>query len=535
MTSISMLTGLVAALVVINTIDAVPQDRPTFRTGTRLVEISVIVTDKDRNPVPGLRASDFEVVDNGTRQTIELFSVEGASAPKPVEATPPPPPNPREFSNKVPMDGGVTVILFDRLNTRETDQMYARGHVAKFLEGIKPEDRIGLYVLNSDGFRVLHDFTNDAGSLVRAMSRVRGMTSIEVDATLGGEAAALESELALLFGLEGTVPGGLRQMREHFLGVVAIRTVDALESIARHLAGVRGRKNLIWVSAGFPLDAFDYRGRTRTTEISRATRALNDANVAIYTVDARGLIGAFTSPASARIQSFAKLSSVTTDQDILQSVAEQTGARSFLNTNDINSAVRRAVDDSRLTYVLGYYPSNDRSDGRFHQVRVKVNRPGLDVRHREGYYAVPTQKQAHAQRSGALLTAVQSPLDASGLAFTVRIDPTGTKPSEARLTLRLNPGSIALDQRGDVWTGAVDVIVAQVRADGTAVRSFDSTIDVGVSSDRLPQITRDGFNIVSTVSVLPDAERLRIVIRDVRTGNIGAVGIPAKHVRTIVP
>lgn len=325
-------------------------------------------------------------------------------------------------------------------------------------------------------------------------------------------------------------------MREHFLGVVAIRTIDALESIARHLAGVRGRKNLIWVSAGFPLDAFDYRGRTRTTEISRATRALNDANVAIYTVDARGLIGAFSSPASAPIQSFAKLSSVTTDQeDILRSVAEQTGARSFLNTNDINGAVRRAVDDSRLTYVLGYYPSNDRSDGRFHQVRVKVNRPGLEVRHREGYYAVPTQKQAHAQRSGALLTAVQSPLDASGLAFTVRIDPTGTKPSEARLTLRLNPGSIALDQRGDAWTGAVDVIVAQVRADGTAVRSFDSTIDVGVSSDRLPQITRDGFSIVSTVSVLPDAEQLRIVIRDVRTGNIGAVGIPAKQVRTIVP
>jgi VWFA-related protein len=535
MTPTSLCTTLVTALVVCSAIDAVEQERPTFRTGTRLVEISVIVTDRDRNPVPGLRAADFVVIDNGQRQTIELFSVEGAGAPKSVEVTSQAAPHPREFSNRVPIDGGVTVILFDRLNTRETDQMYARGHVARFLEQIRPDDRVGLYVLDSFGLRVLHDFTNDAAALVRAVSRVRGMTSIAVDATLGTEAAGLDSELALLFGVEGTVPDGLRQMREHFLGVAAVTTVDALESVAAHLAGVRGRKNLIWISAGFPLEAFNWRGRTMTTEISRATRALNDANVAIYTVDARGLLGAFSSPASARVQSFTKLSSVTTNQDILQSVAEQTGARSFLNTNDIDGAVRRAVDDSRLTYVLGYYPSNDRSDGRFHQVRVKLNQPGLDVRHREGYYAVPTQKQAHAQRSGALESAVQSPVDASGLGFTVRIDPTGAKPSEARLTLRLEPGSIALEQRGEAWIGAVDVIVAQARADGPAVRSFDTTIDISASRDRLSHITRHGLNIISTVSVLPDANRLRIVLRDVRTGNLGAVGIPAKQVRAIVP
>lgn len=83
---------------------------------------------------------------------------------------------------------------------------------------------------------------------------------------------------------------------------------DALESIGRHLSGARNRKNLIWVSAGFPLGAFGYRGRSRAREITRATRALNDANVALYTVDARGLIPTLTGvPGS---QTFTTLSMV---------------------------------------------------------------------------------------------------------------------------------------------------------------------------------------------------------------------------------
>ena len=535
MTFASSLTTLVAALVVYNAIAAAPQERPTFRTGTRLVEISAIVTDKDRNSVPGLRAGDFEVFDNGQLQSVELFSVEDDGASKPTTNTVPASADPGEFSNKVPRDGGVTVILFDRLNTSDTDQMYAREHVAKFLEQIRPEDRIGLYALDGGGFRVIHDFTNDAAALVRAMNRVRAMTSVELAAITeapalreAAGAPTIDSEIAGLFaGLDG-----FRHMQEHYMGLAAVTSIDALEAIAHHLGGVRGRKNLIWVSSGFRLSAFAYAGRGKTTEISRATRALNDANVAIYTVDARGLVGTISIPGQ---KTFTTQSTVSLNQDILQSVSERTGARAFLNTNDINGAVRRAADDARLTYVLGYYPTNDRSDGHFHHVRVKVNRPGLDVRHREGYFAQPTPKQVGAQRAASLVTAIHSPIDASGLGLTVRIEPTGAKPSEARLTLRLDPGSVPLEQRADRWIGKLDLVVAQLRADGTYVRSVENTIDVSVSKDGLAQVTRDGVNAIVTVAVLPDAQRLRIVVRDIKTGNLGAVGITAKQVRTIVP
>jgi VWFA-related protein len=523
--------SIAASLTVLGTplLVAGRQDRPSFRSSTRLVELSVVVTDRDRNPVPGLTAADFQIFDDGKPQKGELFSVEGSSSATP--ARPAPPRQAREFSNKVPDIGSVTIILYDQLNTSDVVRMNVREHVARFLEQIRPDDRVGLYVLNGDGqLRVAHDFTSDASALVRAVSRLRG----NISTALAGEedAARLEAEIADLFGNDMRESPGTA-MREHFQGVRGVATVDALESIGRHLSGVQNRKNLIWVSAGFPLEAFGYRGRSKTGELNRATRALNDANVALYAVDARGLIPALSGVPGK--QTFTTLSMVAVNQDVLQSVAEETGGRAFLNTNDIQGAVRRAADDARMTYVLGYYPTNETWDGRFHRVEVKVNRPGLEVRHRKGYFAVATQKQASSQRSAALQAAVASPIGASGLGLTLRIDPVEGRPSAYRLAVRVEPGGIALEQRGDESRGALDVIVAQIRADGADGRSFDNRVDISVSGERLQQFLRDGLRIEHTVTLMPEAERLRVVVRDARTGAIGAIGVSRQQLEAIVP
>ncbi len=226
---------------------------------------------------------------------------------------------------------------------------------------------------------------------------------------------------------------------------------------------------------------------------------------------------------------------VAGNQDILQSVAEDTGGRAFLNTNDIRGAIRHAADDARMTYVLGYYPTNEIWDGRFHRVEVKVNRPGVEVRHRKGYFAVATEKQASSQRSAALQAAVASPIGASGLGLTLRIDPVEGRPSEYRLTVRVEPGGIALEERGDESRGALDVIVAQIRADGADARSFDNRVDISVSGARLQQFLRDGLRIEHTVTLMPEAERLRIVVRDIRTGAIGGIGVSRQQLEAIVP
>jgi VWFA-related protein len=520
-------------------LEAGRQDPLSFRSNTRLVELSVVVTDRDQNAVPGLTAGDFQIFDDGKPQKVELFSVEGSRTAAPA---PPAPPRPaREISNKLPSTGSVTIILYDQLNTSEVARMNVREHVARFLEQIRPDDRVGLYVLGGDGvLRVAHDFTSDARALVRAVSRLRG----NVSTALAGEqdGARLDAEIAELFGRETAAPrpapGQMGEspgtaMQRHFQGVRAVATVDALESIGHHLSGVQNRKNLIWVSSGFPLEAFGYRGRSKVREINRATRALNDANVALYTVDARGLLPGLSGvPGN---QTFTTLSMVAENQDVLQSVAEDTGGRAFLNTNEIQGSVRRAADDARMTYVLGYYPANEIWDGRFHRVEVKVNRPRVEVRHRKGYFAVASEKQAIAERAAALQAAVASPIGASGLGLTLRIDPVAGRPSAYRLMVRVEPDGIALERRGGESRGALDVIVAQIRADGADARSFDDRVDISLSGERLRLFLRDGLRIEHTVTLMPVAERLRIVVRDARTGAIGAIGVSRQQFEAIVP
>ena len=104
----------------------------------------------------------------------------------------------------------------------------------------------------------------------------------------------------------------------------------------------------------------------------RAARALNDSDVAIYPVDARGLIGAFATSASARQQEFTTLDTIMPNVETSKFIADHTGGPAFYNTNDLGSAIRRAAEDSTLTYVLGYRPSNTSWDGRFRAIKVSV-------------------------------------------------------------------------------------------------------------------------------------------------------------------
>ena len=366
---------------------------PKFRSDTRLVRVTVVVHDKRDQPVEGLTAQDFRVLDNGKEQPIALFDVQarvvapaaaGARAAAGAPAA-------NVFNNAIAgrAAGGVTVILFDRLNTAWTDQARARAHIFKHLSQVKPTDPIAFYVLDSSAVSVIHDFTRDTSSLLRAVDHVQRLTSLEAavaneprpEPSDSGDAATDAMIDAALTRMDEAVKGFYLANRAQF-------TLDALEAIARHLSGVQGRKNLIWVSAAFPAQFTDGLGgglprrRSMYTEVNRAARAITDAEVAVYPVDARGLVPTITSRPGAQRTVFNGMSTVMPNVDTMRLTADLTGGRAYYNTNDLGGAIGRAVDDTRLTYVLGYYLPGGSWDGRFHEIKVTVRRPGLDVRHR---------------------------------------------------------------------------------------------------------------------------------------------------------
>jgi VWFA-related protein len=508
--------------------------QPTFQATTRLIQVSVVVHDKNGQPVSDLTAADFKLFENGKEQPIQVFSIEtDRVAPATL-----PPLRPNEFSNRLDgrAGGGVTVILFDRLNTAFEDQTRARDQILRFLAQVAPTDRVALYVLESDVVRVLHDFTSDAGRLVRVLKRYLGTTSTELaasDATVPDFAktgdAAFDAETA------AWLQKATAAVSNQYLRQRAESTSDALEALANHLAAIRGRKNLIWVSSGFPLVINDplTGPQAQTRPISRATRAINNANIAVYPVDARGLIGAFTSAPGAGTPVFATLANTRPNIDTMQEIAESTGGRAFFNTNAIGDAVRRAIDDSRVSYVLGYYPTHAKWDGKFQEINVKVNRSGLEVRHRKGYLALaPLTREGASGRAGAMGDAMRSPLEATGIGLNARIDRRdGQASGEATLVVQVDARSLTWEKRGALWQGAIDLLIAQTLPDGRTFKTMDTTVDLSANDDKHAQMLQEGFTLTKQVVLRSDAYRLHVVVRDVPTRTTGSLIIPAERLR----
>ena len=498
---------------------------PTFKSSTRLIQVSVVVQDGRRRPVTDLKPEDFEISEDGKPQPVSVFSLRGQAPSDAVaEGT-------GVFTNRLqsPTGGGVVAIVFDRLNTSFTEQTQAREHIVKYLGQVRPEDRVALFLLDENGMSILHDFSKDAGSLLRAMTRAQSTQS----STLAGAQLPPFSD-QMEANLDAFARGNLANMHSFYQRTLAYTTIEALEDVAAYLQGFPGRKNLIWVSSGFPFAITNF-GPGGTSDITlmspetrRATRALNHADVSVYPVDARGLVGAFSTHPSARVQEFSTLYSVQGPIDGLRHVADWTGGRAFYNTNDLGSAINGAVKDSDLTYVLGYYPENQKWDDRFRQIKVKVKRRGLEVRHRSGYFAVPPDAPDNDTRQKAIVAALDSPLETTSLPITVTVEPAGN--GRVTLAIQLDRSAPSLVKENGLWVGSVDVAISQTLPSGKNAREADITLPFSLSDEMRDRLLKEGLRLTRTVQLNPDAHQLRVVVRDVATGTTGSVIITASQI-----
>jgi VWFA-related protein len=502
-----------------------------IRTTTRLVQINVIAT-KHGAPVPGLKKEDFQVFDNGKRQEIRQFSEEtrailpSAAAPLPQGT----------FTNQLEQRSGtpaaVTAILLDGVNTRFSDQTYARKQVVQFLKQIQPEDRVAIYTLDTRGLRVLHDYTTDSSDLVAKLAKYQGDIAPDVTG-----ASDLIDPLGGWLGA-----GGNSYERAFFLNNRILQTLKAIEFIADNLAPLPGRKNLIWVSSAFPLQvgfpgfgggggggggragggrsgpsgmspsSFPKEQQTWTADADQTIRALNNANLAIYPVDARGLVAS----ASARVSS-----RTYRNQATMEELASRTGGRAFVNSNDIAGAIRTAVEDSSVTYTLGYYPQNDKFDNSFHNLKVKlVEFPHVDLRYRKGYLDQSTPPQDEGLRRAALRDAVLSPMDANGVGLRATVHEAS---GGFDVTLRVDPKSFLLDPQGDRWTGKLDLLFLERDAHGVQTYGVDDTMSLELKQQNYDRVQREGLMYHRVLPRTGKASDIRVVVRDASTGAVGSI------------
>lgn len=514
--------------------------QPTFRSSVRLVNVTVIAHDSAGRPVTNLTAADFQVFEDGREEKVEVFAIESdhpvqtASAALPSSATV----APNIFTNRRQTrdGGGVTVVLFDRLNSDWADQRQARDQILKLLAKAQPRDRIALYVLESDTVTVLHDFTSDTSRLIAVLNRHLGTTSAEL---AGSEEKAPDFTRSGLAAFDADTEAWLKNTQdmvsEQFLARRGTLTLGALEGIANHLAGIPGRKNLVWVSAAFPFVIPQVHSAPLVMDVpvNRATRAINTADVAVYPVDIRGLMPALNpTTATATITkgatpapAFTTLTKVSDNQDTMRAIAEATGGRVYLNTNAIGDAIRHAIDDSRVAYVLGYHSSRPDNDNKFRNITVKTNRSGVELRYRKGYLATPAPAGDSRARLKALERVLTSPIEASSIALAAEVSRMG---KDGTVVVRIDPEVLSWVPKKDVREAAIDVVIAQSRPDGKYFTIKETTVNLTADPERYQQMIEDGLTLSSNFTAVPDAYRLHVVVSDVASQAVGSLIIPIR-------
>jgi VWFA-related protein len=494
------------------------QDQPTFRAGTRLVQVDVVVRDKN-GPVEGLKKQDFTLLDEGKQQQIAVFTATAGRNTQ-VHAAPLPP---GTVSNRLNRQGepttSATVLLIDRLNTPVNDQVYANRKITAFLQAHGGKDRIGIYILGS-GLRVVQDVTDDPERLHRAAQSVkpqdaRRMSPDDIKVEPTGDAVS-----------DDMVTRALEALQDFVVDDRVRTTKEALIAIARHLAKVPGRKNLIWVSGSFPLlivrahETIDY-----SKDVDEATRALNDANVAVYAVDSRGLMpsgfgnaerSGFSAPGRGTPLILPPVG--PSGVDTMLRLAGLTGGKAFYNSNGIDDSIQRAMEDSELTYTLGFYPSEDAFDEKFHKLAVRVDRKGSDVRFRQGYFA---NKVRPGSQPTALSQLLQDPLDSTAVGITVETSPDAAQPASYRVRVSIDLHDLHLERQNDRWLGTliVSLFVEGSKTARNVIRKID------IPDAQLAAALEKGIEVSDSVNVEGAAGSLRVVAQDQSTGAAGSVRV----------
>jgi len=289
----------------------------------------------------------------------------------------------------------------------------------------------------------------------------------------------------------------------------ANRTVDAFALLAQSLARVPGRKNVVWVSGSFPA-VFLNRNQERI-------RLLNQADIGVYPVDARGLVAMNVNP-RAPLQA---RSGPPPGLDTMSEIAEMTGGRAFYNNNDLIGAVGKAIADTLIVYTLGFYSRHQKSDGLYHELNVRIaGRSGIKLRHRNGYY--DDMSASEEPSSPKILRRVaQAPLDATGIGLTATID---QNRDLLRVHVHIDFQDL-LSNKDSHWKGAAEVALVSQGVDGRTLNLVSKAISFDMTDGAYAARQRDGFAIEQNIPSSRDVSRIRVVILDLSTGVTGSVAI----------
>lgn len=483
-----------------------PVDLPpvTFHTEVTSIEVDVFVTDRDDRPVTDLTIDDFELFEDNVRQTIQSFSSVNLPVERrerPLYASRPVQPDVR---TNVGEDGRIYLILLDDVHLHPQYVPRMRLMLQQFIERDFGSNDVAAVLRVRGGSGDSQDFTSNPDLLLRAINRFTGSFTRESFEGLSGGPSAGPTG--------GATPDQLLEAHE------ARDVVSRIRELSEFLAGVRGRrKTLLFVSQGSPFDMYESTGQLGSIaalvreDLQRAAAAASRGNVAIYTLDPRGLVA----------EGNARLS-----QAFMREVAIETGGFAAVNTNNFEGAFERIVRENSNYYLLRYTPSNDARDGKYRRLRVRVRRPDVQVRFRNGYTApTATDDAAPAPVRSAAAEALASPLASGQIPIAVFASAYRGTDQRALVTMALEVDAtqLAFIERDGTFHEQVEVLHTATSSRGEVHAGLKHDMVLRLERATYERAQAAGVRLLMQAELPPGRYQLRVAAASATTGQAGSV------------
>lgn len=500
---------------------------PAGPTGPRLILVDVVVNN-EKGSIRGLTKDDFVLEDKGKKQSIAVFAVTekgraAASAPLTAGVAS------NRFNSRGEVQQTATIVLYDRINSGAQDQAFVRQQILRLLGGLNDSDRVGFYSL---GFtlKMVQDYNEDAAPLAKAARALQQSNNMPESFS--------PAEKALFRDLTDAL-SPMQQLQNQARVDI---TYPAFRSIGRHLSGVMGRKNLLWVTSVFPLTYGNSveRRKNDQAELDSFKANLTDANIALYPVDPGGTGASFNQSSGAPVSTEGSLmpgsmrnqagtssvvnadTSLTGNQSMLI-LADATGGKAYRNMNDITPALKEVVSQGDYTYTIGFYPDTKALDGKLHDLKVAVaKKPATEkakVSHRKQYFAwAPDTPEGSSMRTGMPELMVE-PLVANGVGLVGMVTPDPAKPGVQVIDLRVAASDIRFEPRGDKWFASFDVAISVEGQKGASVKTYNPQL----GADQINIVMSNGMDLREAVDMGGNSGILRISLVDKLSGSTGGL------------
>jgi VWFA-related protein len=511
-----------------------PQPEDVIRINVNLVQVDALVTDAQGKLVEDLRKEDFEIRQDGKPQLITNFSYISTRPGQP--AAPPPPP---ARGKKAAADPGAPppvplrasqarrtfALVVDDLALAAENVPAVRSALEKFVDQDMQPGDLAAVIRTGSGMGALEQFTTDKRVLHLAINRIHynafGRVGISSFGGGGGRAMGAQAQAE----------------RNSQLNAASIQ---AITNVVNGLRELPGRKTVVLFTESLQImsgGAIDPRAQS---ELNRLTDAASRAAVVISSIDPRGLqtfaLSAADHPRSAGAAMSIPMQRATrmfNSQDGMVLLARATGGTFTHDQNDIAAAVHRVVEDSNGYYLIGYHPAASTFDPktgqfRFHNISVRVKRPGLQARTRAGFLGTPDAPQRvrdltpHAE----LMHALTSPFGSRGL--RVRMTALfGNSPklgSSISALMYIDAKDLQFeDLPGGAHRAVMEVLSATFTENEKVENPLSKTFTITLKEDRYQQALRSGFTYTLSHPVKkPGGYQVRIAVRDANSLQIGS-------------